>query len=79
MLIDTVLTFINHENFSFEYLKNIEENQLAEIIKPLGFQNKQANDFNKAIGQISDLFGGKIPGMEKELWNINGIGQKIVY
>jgi len=40
MHIETILPIINHENFSFEYLQNVEENELVEILKPLGFQNK---------------------------------------
>jgi len=37
---DTILPIINDKRFSFECLQNIEEKELAEIIKPLDFQNK---------------------------------------
>jgi len=53
MLVQTILPIINHNNFSFKYLQNIKEDQLAEIIKSVGFQHKQAKDLKIAIDQIA--------------------------
>jgi len=58
-------------------LQNIKENELVEILKPPGLQNKQAKDFKVAIGEIADKFRGKIPGTKKEIQMIHGISQKI--
>ena len=60
-----------------EYLQNIKEDELAEMIKSVGIQHKHAKDLKIAIDQIAKEFGGKIPGTKKELWNIHGVGQKI--
>jgi len=49
----------------------------VEMIKSVGIQHKHANDLKIAIDQIAKEFGGKIPGTEKELWEIHGVGQKI--
>jgi len=51
-LIQTILLIINHEKFSLEYLQNIKEDQLAEMIKSVGIQHKCANNLKIAIDQI---------------------------
>jgi len=43
----TILPIINDTNFSFKFLQNIKENEFAEIIKPIGFQNEWANVLKK--------------------------------
>jgi len=45
MLIQTVLPIINDENFSLEYLQQIDEVELTTLIKSVGFQNKRVQDF----------------------------------
>jgi len=78
MLIQNILPIINNDSFSLEYLQNIKEDELAEMIKSVGITHKCAKDFKIAIDQIAKEFGGKIPGTEKELWDIHGVGQKII-
>ena len=75
-LIQTILPIINNDNFSLEYLQNIKEDELVEMIKSVGIQHKHAKDLKIAIDQIAKEFGGKIPGTEKELHDIHGVGQK---
>jgi len=56
MLIQIILPIINHENFSLEYLQNIKEDQLVEMIKSVGIQHKHANDLKIAIDQIGKIW-----------------------
>ncbi len=76
-LIETVLPIINDENFALEYLQQIDEDELTGLIKSVGFQNKRVRDVKKAIQQIADDFGGKIPDTEDQIWKIHGVRQKI--
>ncbi len=76
-LIETILPIINDENFSLEYLQQIDEDELSALIKSVRFQNKRVHDFKKAIKQIADDFGGKIPDTKDQIWKIFGVGQKI--
>ena len=77
MLIQTVLPIINDENFSLEYLQQIDEDELTTLIKSVGFQNKRVRDLKKAIQQIADDFGGKILDTKDQIRKIHGVRQKI--
>ena len=80
MLIQNILPIINNDSFSLEYLQNIKKDELAEMIKSVGIQDKHkhAKNLKIAIDQIAKKFVGKILGTEKELWDIHGVGQKII-
>jgi len=51
MLIETILPIINDENFSLEYLQQIDEDELTTLIKSVGFQNKRVKDFKKPLNK----------------------------
>ena len=76
-LIDTIIPIINDENFSLQYLQQIDEDELTVLIKSVGFQNKRVKDLKKAIKQVADDFGGKIPDTEDQIRKIHGVRQKI--
>jgi len=48
------------KNFHLLFCKT-EENELAEIIKPIGFQNQQANHFKKPLLKLLMSLGERFP------------------
>ena len=78
-LVETVLPLVNEPRFSFEFLKNISEDDLAVLLEPLGLQFIWAKNMKVVIKQIDTLFNGHVPESVRELQSIKGVGQKKVY
>jgi len=61
--------------FSFKYLQNIKEHELAESLRPVGFQSKQAKDEKRPLVKLQMILEERFQA-RKELQKIYGIGQK---
>lgn len=57
-------------------LKNIEEERLKEIIKPVGFYKNKAKILKEIAETLLQKYDGKVPDNLKELLKIKGIGRK---
>jgi len=76
-LMETVIPLVNEPRFSFDFLKNISEDDIAVLLEPLGLQFVRAKNMKVAISQIDTLYDGQIPETVEELQSIKGVGQKI--
>ncbi|MFX1238383.1 MAG: hypothetical protein ACFFAS_13685 [Promethearchaeota archaeon] len=59
-----------------ESVANLTEEDLGEILKPLGLFKRRARDIKKAVNAIIDN-GGQIPKDPKELMALPGVGEYI--
>lgn len=57
-------------------LKNIEEERLKEIIKPVGFYKNKAKILKEIAETLLQKYDGKVPDNLKELLKIKGVGRK---
>lgn len=59
-----------------EKMKEIPQEQIAEIIRPIGLtQNKSRNVLNLSK-TLCENFGGKVPSTREELMTLSGVGRK---
>lgn len=59
-----------------EKMKEIPQEQIAEIIRPIGLtQNKSRNILNLSR-KLCDDFDGKVPSTREELMTLSGVGRK---
>lgn len=59
-----------------EKMKEIPQEQIAEIIRPIGLtQNKSRNILNLSR-KLCDDFDGKVPSAREELMTLSGVGRK---
>jgi endonuclease III len=61
---------------SFEALMNIDEAELAQLIKPVAHYNRKAKSLKKMSWQIIEDHNGEIPCTAEELMALAGIGRK---
>jgi endonuclease III len=61
---------------SFEALMNIDEAELAQLIKPVAHYNRKAKSLKKMSRQIIEDHNGEIPHTAEELMALAGIGRK---
>jgi endonuclease III len=61
---------------SFEALMNIDEAELAQLIKPVAHYNRKAKSLKKMSRQIIEDHNGEIPCTAEELMALAGIGRK---
>jgi endonuclease III len=58
-------------------LKEVNIEQLKEILKPLGMYQKKALFIKDAVLKITDKYNGVVPNSRKELESIHGVGRKV--
>ncbi len=54
----------------------IPEDELAQIIYPVGFYRNKAKQIHSMCRDIIDRYGGKTPNTIEELLTLNGVGRK---
>jgi len=79
MLIQTVLPIINDENFSLEYLQQIDEVELTTLIKSVGFQNKRVQDFKKLLNKLQMILEEEFLTPKTKSRRFMGLDRKLVY
>ena len=60
----------------FKELEDMEEEKLAEIIKPVAFYTKKASDLKNIARIINTEHGGKVPSDLESLLKLPGVGIK---
>ncbi len=55
----------------------IPEQQLAELIKPVGFHNAKAHNLHGMCEMLINEFSGEIPRTQEELLQLPGVGRKV--
>ncbi len=61
-----------------ELIKSADEEELAELIKPVGFYRVKAKNLKLASERICSEFGGDIPDTLEGLTSLPGVGPKMV-
>ncbi len=61
---------------NLEDIENIEEEDLALLLKPVGFYREKARSIKRLPGVIRNDFGGKIPEEVEDLIRLPGVGRK---
>jgi len=69
---------VNDDQFSLDFLWAINLVELTSYLTKVGFQNWCAKDMKVAVDQIHKNFNGNILDDEIKLWNIHGVGQKLL-
>ncbi len=59
-----------------EEMMNIDQEELAEAIYPVGFYNNKAKQIIALSKKLVDEYGGKVPNSIDELLKFDGVGRK---
>lgn len=63
---------------TFEELRDMPDNELRQIIKPVAHYNRKTKNLKEMARQIIEEHGGKIPESRDELIKLRGVGRKCV-
>ncbi len=77
ILIHHCAEFVNHNDFCPEYLMDLPEADLVNILYPLGIQHKRTAGLKRLAYQIYFQFKNQVPATLEELLMIRGVGHKI--
>ena len=77
LLVRHCAPFVNRNDFSPDFLENLEVHEIERILSPLGLQQKRAVSLKKLANHIKYQFGGEVPDNLKDLKKIKGVGDKI--
>ncbi len=69
---------LQEHGLSAEVIKESKEDELAELIKPVGFYRVKAKNLIKAAQLICAKFDGEIPETLEGLQSLPGVGPKMV-
>lgn len=69
---------LQERGLSAEAIKDCDEEELAELIKPVGFYRVKAKNLVKAAEVIVTSFKGDIPDTLEGLQSLPGVGPKMV-
>src|SRR5690606_40385108 len=60
-----------------EAILAIPEEQLAQLLRPVGFYNAKARNIHKMCEMLINDFDGEIPRSRDELLKLPGVGRKV--
>ena len=73
---ENTLGFISDAQKLIDDFKNIDINELENIIHPCGFYKNKAKNIKLCAKQVIENFNGKLPHSMPELLTLSGIGRK---
>lgn len=59
-----------------EKMKELSQEQIAEIIRPIGLTNNKSRNVLNLSKKLCEDFGGKVPSTREELMSLPGVGRK---
>lgn len=69
---------LQQRGLSAQVIKDCDEDELADLIKPVGFYRVKAKNLIKTAQMICDDFTGDIPNTLEGLQKLPGVGPKMV-
>lgn len=68
---------LNHPDFGLDYIIGMEKEQLVDLIKPIGFQNINADCIQETFLRIRHRYDGSVTRVFRDLMLCQGVGNKI--
>lgn len=60
-------------------LAEASEEDVAAIVRPLGFQNRRSKQLVELAGELEEKFGGEVPASGADLQSLPGVGRKTAH
>lgn len=72
-----VMAKLRDLGFDLDYLLKVDENEFAQLIKPVNFYKTKAKHIKKAAIMLKEQFNGDVPKNLKDLITLPGVGMKM--